>query len=1132
MRAHLNRLDALGQLQPPKADAVLRAYAPLVEKLSNEELAAVYQSFTSAEMDLLQTALRHEGRVSGSRDAKAAASDLFDVQALVFKEASDRVTRGEGVPGAEVPPALSADLGPLLREDPAVAPGAVQARHEDHITPASMRILVERGARSATTRERMSEGFSRDMAVRDLPGLPARAVGDILRAAPLTMNIDQNFLFGASSILTAPNAQVENYYHLLRDGKAFSGESYIAPRDAVESLLFPELGESGVENPDARPTYAALNVNRSERGAAGSYGEAVIVFKTEVAQRATYTVDDTFFAVPASVTPERRANFYARLQALGDGKLPPAFLDEAARADSPLRLALEAFFDRVAATPDANCSLFKNLPETIEGPLNNACKAQAAGSGLTRSDQEESDAEFEAGNYLRGELMGAFGDGKAVRGRTATYDSLEALVPGMDTPTFNSLARAAVHARPGEAVGLQGVNYIEAQIQGGVVPSRDIAEIHVNQDAFRNEAALAEAQAKAEAFTQRTRIPVIFEVRTYDSSAIETAFQAAEGFNPRHLHTGRLAVAVDSLAGNPRSGLSSLMARQTSLQDLPAGAVEIQGNALNKALGKFRALAEEMRAHPEKLPAHVARRGVTEEDIAGYAFSQVFTPLLERKGALLRELNTLAFANPAQKQAFTDWVMSAGALDSPQELRLIHENATRQATALGDLARREPPPSNEEMLRSFAATIQAAVPDLSAYYAQRVLAGGEFGAEDKVTEISRISFMSLALLRHSEGGTEALERLAGLMTRPEQLRFAGQIERLAAPGDGFENVPGFDELASTSMLILLTRDNVCRDSGRPAANSLPFFGELSLLPQATREAIGSFAPAIAERLNQAHPGYPAFPAPANPERLPQTEAGRREFLVRHLDVYLGHEQTFERGRSTHGRGHIARAWVFAETMCNILAEQGVGVDRNAVLCGIAGHDMGRQGGGTDRWEGRSAAMLADAMRADFGAESLGEAYQREIGASILAHGSPTLEGMLLNAADSLDIGRTQTFDPARFAFLLGRDGETPSSAARNLREQLGREADLLQRLTDPLCLHRPVLDHLQMAMLETGNDLEREQLMGQRQTILDAAAGEYARHWGSPAGYYMDGMEDVIRLNPDLFPTFNRYYTQPLAEAA
>ncbi|MDR3323447.1 MAG: DUF3626 domain-containing protein [Zoogloeaceae bacterium] len=1125
VHTQLERLDALGKVREPKGEAVLRAYAPLVENLSNEELAAVYQSFTSAEMDVLQTALGHEGRANNSRDAKSAASDLFDLQALVLKEVSDRVARGEKMPGSEALPSLSATLG-----DPAVL-SEVPDRHADHISSANMRVLVERGAQSATTREKMTEGFASDLAARRLPSMSARAVGDLLRAAPLTMNLDQDFLFGASSIMAAPDAQVENYHHLIRDGKPLpGGAGYIAPRDAVESLLFPELGAVGADNPDARPTYAALNVDRSERGAASSYGDAVIVFKTEVAQRATYTADDTFFAVPASVTQERRDNFYARLQALGEGKLPQSFLDDAAREGSPLRLGLEAFFDKTAATPDVNCSIFNALPKAVDASLTAACEAHAGSAGL------DPDQSFhygrDAGNYLRGELLGAFGDGEAARSRTATYDSLEALIPGMDTPTFNSLARAAVHARPGEPVGLQGVNYIEAQIQGGVVPSRDIAEIRVNANGFRNQAALADGRVKAAEFTRRTGIPVIFEQRMGDRSAIDAAISAADSFNPAHLRADRLAAAVDRLAGAPLPQLQSLTQTEDSLRDLPAGALEIRGNALTKAMGKFQALAEDLLAHPEKLPADTTRRNLTEEGLASVAFGQVFKPLLARKGALLRELDTLQFANAAQKQAFTDWVMSAQSLDSPQELRLIHENATRQAAVLGDLAGRTPPPSGEDMLRSFAAVIQAASPELSAYYDQRVAAGDEFGMEDKATEMSRISFMSLALLRHTEGGTEALSRLADLMTSPEQLRLAGQMERLASSGDGLSDVSGFDELASTSMLMMLTRDNVCHDTGRPAPRSQPFFGELSLLPQSTREAVRSFAPAMAEHLERAHPGYPAFPAPANPAALPQTEAGRRDFLVNHLDVYLGHEQTFELGRSTHGRGHIARAWIFAETMCNILQEQGIGVDRNAVLCGIAGHDMGRQGSGTDRWEGRSADLLAQTMRADFGAENLGEAYQHEIGASILAHGSHTLEGMLLNAADSLDIGRTQNFDPARFAFLQGRNGETPTSAARNLRDQLAREADLLERLTDPLSMHRQTLVHLDVARSETYSELERDQLTDQKWRIMDAAAEDYARHWSSPAEDYMSGIEDVIQLNPDLFPTFNRYYTRPMAAPA
>ena len=93
-QTHFERLDKLGQLDPlQKQDAEgLWMFTNAVENLSNEELSAIYQKFTSAEMDLLQTALMREGNVNPkAKDARMAAGRLFNLQALILKEVSNRV---------------------------------------------------------------------------------------------------------------------------------------------------------------------------------------------------------------------------------------------------------------------------------------------------------------------------------------------------------------------------------------------------------------------------------------------------------------------------------------------------------------------------------------------------------------------------------------------------------------------------------------------------------------------------------------------------------------------------------------------------------------------------------------------------------------------------------------------------------------------------------------------------------------------------------------------------------------------------------------------------------------------------------------------------------------------------------
>ncbi|MDR2450681.1 MAG: DUF3626 domain-containing protein [Candidatus Accumulibacter sp.] len=1149
LRAQLNRLNQLGQIAPPPEDAILRAYAPLIQNLSNEELAAVFQSFTSAEMDLLQTGLRYEG-ANGSRDAQKMTSDLTDLQALATKEVSDRVARDMVENDAAATeterrvaatmPTLSEQFGPLLRTGAAQVPAREAAQAPaggaaPHISAANVFTLAARSVEGATARERMGEDFARNLEANALPSMSARAMGDILRAAPLTMNIHTDFLFGESTLLTQPESQIQNYYHLVREVRQGSrspndlpaGLGYVAPRDAVERLLFPELGEHGVDNPDARPAYAALNVNRNELGAAtiSTYGGSHIVFRPEVAQRATYTADDTFYAIPASFTPERRENFYHRLAALNqDTELPPEFIAEVCDPDSTLHRDFETYFDTLAANPNASIASLGSPPPKIEERL---ATCEAAGISLQ-----------DGGNHLRGALIASFGDGARGRARTATHDSLETLLPGMATPAFNSLARAAIGGQMAPVVGLAGTNYIEAQIQGGIVPNRDIAEIRVNLIDIPLED-LPAARARAEAFTQSTGIPVTFfdpndGVRDRSVEAAVAAGAASRDFTAAgHWNQDRVAAEIGVIRDHPQAAIDRFLARpDVSLRDLPEGVRNLQGNARAQALGRVEALVQKWARNP---PA--GSRFESENALVSAAFHEVFRPLFQEKAALLTELDTLPFANPAQKAAFASWVMSAKALSSPEELRLVHANAMRQAEALRVVANADPPLSPEAVTQVFAEIARQGRDGLAAFFQRQVDSGIEFGREDKSTEINRIAFMSLALLRNTEGGEEALARLAGQMRSPDQLAFAGQMsclerEAIGLDLEGEENLQELDLLATTNLLVAMTRDSLCHETGRASVEATPFIGELSLLPERARATLAGMAPQFALRLNEAHPAYPAFPAPANQDALPRTEAERRQFLVERLHpegAYVSHERTFERGVSTHGRGHIARAWIFAETMCNILGEMGVEVDRNAVLCGTAGHDMGRQGGGEDRWEGRSAAMLATAMNESFGEENLGETYQREVGKSIVAHGSPTLEGLLLNAADSLDIGRTATFDPERFAFLQGRPGETPSREARRMREQLAREADLLQRLTNPLSQARPALDHL---VAEAIDSPFADTLMEQNAQIKRDVAAAYERRWSESGEDYLRSVEDAIRLNPDLFPVLHRYYTQPMEAAA
>lgn len=95
-------------------------------------------------------------------------------------------------------------------------------------------------------------------------------------------------------------------------------------------------------------------------------------------------------------------------------------------------------------------------------------------------------------------------------------------------------------------------------------------------------------------------------------------------------------------------------------------------------------------------------------------------------------------------------------------------------------------------------------------------------------------------------------------------------------------------------------------------------------------------------------------------------------------------------------------------MAGLMEEMGHTVDRTALP---VRHSRARRpgasrnGADTPEQEAESARLALEKMHERFGADTFGDDYEREFTAAIVGHASPTLESMLLNAADSLDIGR-------------------------------------------------------------------------------------------------------------------------------
>lgn len=113
MQTHLNRLGTLGEIRGTMDDAVIAAFAPEVESLSNTELLNAYQQFLSPEMSLLKRALQAE------MSANPRNEDVMAAARQPVQPRSARHQRGEqphhhragprAAPG-QIPP-LSAQYG-------------------------------------------------------------------------------------------------------------------------------------------------------------------------------------------------------------------------------------------------------------------------------------------------------------------------------------------------------------------------------------------------------------------------------------------------------------------------------------------------------------------------------------------------------------------------------------------------------------------------------------------------------------------------------------------------------------------------------------------------------------------------------------------------------------------------------------------------------------------------------------------------------------------------------------------------------------------------------------------------------------------------------------------------------------
>lgn len=1141
-QTQLSRAAGLSSLSPTAAESKgLEVLRNMTGALSSTDLAAVYQSLQSPEMALLKMALETEIRSNPlNMDARNALSTLFDMEASVLKEVSERMI---SVMDLDDNPETDATLRQGHRERAVEGPDS----YREDLSPRNLATLVETSAQSSTRAEREHVLRTAELADHSIHGpagqtLDARQMGDILRRSELTINLTGEALFGPDNSISD---QRINAFHSAEATAGGRGAGYMGFRDAVERSLFPELGNAPARG-NERPTYAAVNTSGSIIGAAFNYGECTLVLRPETARRATYVMSDSFVTVPLEFNQARREACIAGLNSLPE----PATAGLApAAADALL----------------AQAELLRNPASPQRQIIQAALESIADGSRMTLAQWEHSVPDEQRkilfSDLVRSVLVQAFTDMTAQRARSATYDTLETLLPHMDEAQGASLMRAAMNGT--ERFCLPG-DYIEAQVQGSLLISRDVGEIRVsggsllNRNNSLNEERLTNLREFAASHNISLTVTDYYD--NLDSAAVaELRGRGLAVHTQNDIVNGRLdprAQGADAIAFNQShqslqgtgeaarallepGNSAELEARLLSL--LPPdehiaqeGGLPLAGAALDRVKARFLE-----NVNQALKTAAAAGRGVNTENVVSDALRAAAEGPLAQKVALLRELDNLEFDNEGQKAAFGKWVISARALSDPAEMRMLHANISAMSARLERLGQN---PSPEALAQTFNSAARDISVSVGAY--QTAIGGTNqaFGGDDIATDFNRCSFMAAEFLRAVNPDLAA--NLLQTLNSPQMLEFRGVCSRLYEELGGRATLTPEqrDDLTNAHNLtgvLSFTSEALARQLGQPERPEPRFNLALDYAPPGARAILSDTLPGLAAVLNTNFPqrtpvSVAAFHAPAQGE-IRADWSGRRAFHLDMLDSYRTHEESFDSQTGVHGMAHASRVFIFGTVLGNIMRERGGAVDMTAMTCAASAHDAGRQGNGRDLWEEQSADIALTALQGRFSGPDteLDAGYMEDFRAQIIHPKSfgpdekPTLEAWLMQSADAMDIGRVADFSMEQWIFLREPlqlpDGSVVPPEAQ-LREALIREADALRLLSDPAAQSRARLNELAEEAMT--NPSQAEALMAQRGELMASTAGTLGELRRLSNEEYMARLEGIIREHSSELPLLNRYYFQ------
>ncbi|MCQ2444641.1 MAG: hypothetical protein MJ061_04030 [Mailhella sp.] len=765
---------------------------------------------------------------------------------------------------------------------------------------------------------------------------------------------------------------------------------------------------------------------------------------------------------------------------------------------------------------------------------------------------------YEQDNLLLQTLfLKIFRDPEASGKNLATYENLESLIPQMDDQDVMKLIDA--YSKRGGMTSKLESNYIEGHIHGGFSLGHDVKEITVDRvqttgtdqeiaymdavmDVF-NGRKIPRARLEQLSEEQKTRLDGLkarlggrtIPMRWTDSDQDfdnEAPVKASEDlFMTQHFSFRKLNGIIGSVQSD--EGFRNWIAKSARFELGAISRLFSYGTFppaadIGDLRRRFVERCAELELHPEQLEVYAEPENVA----------------LKRALADVYGAERLEAARLLGRQVGEQLNGSQGVYENPESMRLAAAFAERILHGEAAVTENLPRTLSAAMAFSDALTAIAEGDDISieSLMARLGKMPGNWFSDAAAAEGFRTALAGLEGPRR----TSVLQRLEA--HRAELAGIEAAFARLGGPQRGLAAAPHADGMKTCALAMHHLLAWADAQSGREAARPGRFEGDLSQLDATQRQAVAAAFPSVGETLASGYPPIPVFPAPALPELLPSGREQERDFLKQMLPVYQSHESEdgYDRNTGYHGRGHICRAFILASAMASIMEERGVPVNRGILLCGITGHDSGRTKNGSDTQEAASAERTIEhiGIYANGGlrgeVDPLGPQAAGELRRCIVGHQSTTIEGILLNSADSLDIGRVQDYDFRYLSFLKGASStgdpvDIPDD--ERLRKGLQAEAMLLAKLTDPIVANRMKLTSYDMEMDELDElyrqgridgatkQAEEERLQNEKEMFRDSMYESMRILQDIPdQEEFISYIEGPIKANPQLFPLLSRYY--------